>query len=223
MPTENQYYAALDEVQAFADDFNMNIINVLTQEVPTGDEDGENADDQETAEQHYIVLEDSDRTIYVTGQQQWRFFALQYPLNFVDFVAGGLSEEDVEQILNHADEVSEDGEATDREIAAREVIKNTDPNVINSLKNFLNTAAPGGLTEFQTQRTEEIPLTGMSLVGYIFPYDDDFSLRSFADKVMEVLVAGQRASNIVATSTRLSFPDEGESDDYRVEVEPSLA
>lgn len=222
MRTENQYFAALDEVQTYADDFNMDILDFVTHEVKEdGDEEG--SDQEETREQHYIILEDNNRTIYVTSRPQWEFFALQYPLDFIEFVAGGLSEEDVNKILEKLDVKENDPETSDQVIAAREVIKNTDVEIINSLKNFLNTAAPAGQAEFQTQHSDEIPLTGMSIVGYVFPYEDDFSLRTFADKVMQVLVAGQRASNIVATSTRLSHPDEGGSEEYEIEFDASLA
>jgi len=221
MRTENQYFAALDQVQTYADDFNMTVLDVVTQEVK---EDGgeDDADQQETREQHYIVLEDNNRTVYVTCQQQWEFFALQYPLDFVDFVAGGLSEEDVGEILDKSDDDKDNSEVSDQVLAAREVIKNTDTDIVNTLKSFLNTAAPEGQVEFQTQRSDEIPLTGMSMVGYIFPYEDDFSLRTFSDKIMEVLVAGQRASNIVSTSTRLTHPDEGESEEYEMKSTPSF-
>lgn len=214
MPDEAEYQAALAQVESYAEDFDIEITDKVSEE----DEDGNTL--------QHIVMRSEGQVLYVSGDPDLNYFGVSYPLDLRSFIGNGLPEEDIENILSDSEyvesieSVAESEAEIDklRQQSATELLMDADQIALRDAADKLVLVAGGGQVNVDIKENEDIPFTGFLLVSYIFPYESDFNFRRFSQRVTELMAAGQRAIKTLQQSIVLLEPEESDTGDFELEI-----
>jgi len=201
MPSEARYEAAIDDILSYIEDYHFEFEDRISEKEEEDDFD-------------HIVLTSNGGTVYITAQKEMQYFVVRYPFSFVDFISNGLDDEIAEEILANEDQGGDDM----RIRAATKLLERADSNSLTNLKNRLRLVASGAVATVSTESRDNIPLTNFEVTGYMFPFESDFSFKTFAERVQAIRNAGGIATDYVHQSTRLVDPEESESGNYEVAV-----
>jgi len=216
MPDKAEFEAAIAQITSYAEEFDVEVRDEIKQ------------DYEEDLEVTHIVLQEDNQTLYVSALEGRQYFILNYPFNLTSFIANGLSDEDVTEILEDSgfeENPSEEAGSSDSDKnikAAQILLSECDSQSLRTLRHQIGLITTNSTVSIDFHESEDIPFTGYSLLVYVFPFESDFSLRRFADRLQDLLNAGFRGSESVQFSTRLATPEDEDSENYQVEIEPGF-
>lgn len=208
MPSEREFNLALDEIANYVRDIENKVIEENVEELVVYEDRNE---EEYNFSGHRCA---HDESVYiVAGHPDFRFMSVVYFASITEYIARGLSEEKATEIL----EVEPNGDFDILGAAAHELLKNVDDGLMNALNSYLYTMASGSSHITEVKTLNDGTISYIALESKIFPYDSNFNISEFNEKVVSIVGAGEQINKLLPRTIGLSEPDE-DSDKFELEI-----
>ena len=209
MPSEAEFQAALNETANLVSDTGGAVNSKSESEIATFED--------ESGEMYSFTghrCEEDDFVYIIVGSPEFRFMGI---LSFVDigrYIAQGLDDGIVEDILENKPERRRPEIA-----AAEELLNRVNQEKKEALEAYFHMMISGSGHTTSVERIDDDDQgSGIQIIlaeEKIFPYESDFGIREFHQAKRSVIEAGERASKLI---TRTIFVDDDPDSDEDVEL-----
>lgn len=219
MPSPEKVEAKLFEVSETLESLGYEITDVVgpnnKQGEPIDPEEYENIGDTEVV--YYLSCQLQRAEFYIAFSSNRETASIIYPMDVLAYLGSRLSENEVESIVDEQinwESLSPEDERKNRVLASKTIVEQTDPEDYAQPAYNLSAYASTSLIDYRQNTTEEGFPTEYQCIRLMFPYTEQITMKSVEDRIMPVIVAGNRGKRYMNYSFRFETKDR-KPEEYR--------
>ena len=213
MPTRNRTRGAAVETSEILTELGFDVHDIRGPITAEGEELDPEAADQTQSEgaepeyyQYYIIAGLEKSSFYLKLQSDRSFGTIIYPMDIISALSGQLEEKEVGAILGEPidwDSIDENQRYALYSEAIENIIQNTDQDVYYRAVFNLSAYASTSLVQYTTETTEDGFPKEFQCGREFFPFTENLTLQYVNDRVISVLIAGERGRRYVNYSFKI--------------------
>ena len=210
MPTDQRIQSAIIEIAEQLDQIGYEIDDTRGPVDAAGEAIPEDEVDEAERFQYYLIAGTSGTFFYILFDSQGRHATVVYPFDVLRHLGQGLSDEEVEAILDQSIEWN-DLQGSEADLlysqAAETIIGNTPPKVFDQPAFNLSIYASSAIVDYRQTQTETGFPREFQSARVIFPYTEHMSLSQLNERVNTVIIAGERGRRYVEYAFAIDTED----------------
>lgn len=209
MPTKDRVEAVVIEISEKIESLGYDVAEII------GPIEQENEGDETEESVYYITAQGGNIRFYITFSDEYKFGNVVYPFNIAAHLARQLDWDETEAVVEEQpnwDDISEDEMNELQKQAGRRIIENTAIEDLLVAKFNLSAYASTAIVDYRQSLAENDFPVQFQCSRAVFPYTEHISLRKLDDRIVPVLIAGERGRRYVESSFLVE--KEGQPDEY---------
>lgn len=166
-------------------------------------EEVENIKDMEVV--YYLSCELQQAEFYIAFSTNRKTASIIYPMDVLAYLGSRLSENEVESVVDEQinwENLSSENEREYRVSASKTIVEQTDPEDYAYPAYNLSAYASTSLIDYRQTTTKDGFPTEYQCLRLMFPYTEQITMKSVEDRIMPVIVAGNRGKRYMDYSFR---------------------
>ncbi|WP_436933715.1 hypothetical protein [Halovenus marina] len=179
-------------------------------------EDGEEVepekieDEEDGRFRYYLTIKLEGSQCYIVFDTAFRHAEITYPLNIANTVSRQLETDEIEELTGESvdwESLDELEESDLKRNAALKVIDNTDPSTAHRASFNLSAYTSTALVDYRHRLAENNFPIEFQCTRSMFPYTEDVTLQYLDDRIMPVIIAGERGRRYAQYSFAIEKED----------------